>query len=41
MLSHIHLGISDLARSEAFYGPIMALVGWKPRFSDRSAGWAA
>lgn len=41
MLSHVHLGTNDLARAEGFYAPILALLGWRSRFSDPTAGWAA
>lgn len=41
MLSHIYIGASDLPRAEAFYGPILERLGWRPRFSDPVAGWAA
>ena len=40
MLSHIYLGTNDPVRSEAFYAPIMALLGWRLRFSDSEVGWA-
>lgn len=41
MFSHIYLGANDLARAEAFYGPILERLGWRPRFSDPVVGWAA
>lgn len=41
MLSHLCLGTSDLGRSEGFYAPIMARLGWRQRFSDPVAGRAA
>jgi len=41
MLSHIYIGANDLARAEAFYGPILERLGWRPRFSDPVVGWAA
>ncbi|WP_439817306.1 VOC family protein [Zavarzinia sp. CC-PAN008] len=40
MLSHIYLGTNDPARAEAFYAPILALLGWRLRFSDATTGWA-
>jgi len=41
MFSHIYLGANDLARAEAFYGPILDRLGWRPRFSDPVVSWAA
>ncbi|WP_424813995.1 VOC family protein [Roseococcus sp. YIM B11640] len=40
MISHIHLGVSDLGRAIAFHGPILAALGLVPKFRDESwAGW--
>lgn len=39
MISHIFLGTNDIVRAEAFYGPILDLLGWRLRFSEGNAGW--
>jgi catechol 2,3-dioxygenase-like lactoylglutathione lyase family enzyme len=42
MLSHIHIGVTDLARAYAFYAPIMEALGCRLKFRDdegRMAGW--
>ena len=40
MLSHTHLGVSDLARAVAFYSALMARLGLALKFHDPAAGWA-
>ncbi|MBP7001379.1 VOC family protein [Amaricoccus sp.] len=40
MISHVHLGTADLDRACAFYDPVMAALGFPPRFHDAAAGWA-
>jgi len=40
MLSHIHIGTRDFARSYAFYNAVLPLLGWRPRFLDQSRPWA-
>lgn len=40
MISHITLGVADIGRAVAFYGPLMALLGASLKFHDASAGWA-
>jgi catechol 2,3-dioxygenase-like lactoylglutathione lyase family enzyme len=40
VISHVHLGVADLARALAFYRPLLAELGLPARFEDESAGWA-
>ncbi|SME99255.1 VOC family protein [Pseudogulbenkiania subflava] len=40
MFSHIFIGVSDFDRALAFYEPLMATLGIKLRFCDRSRPWA-
>lgn len=40
MFSHIFIGVSDIDRALAFYEPLMASLGIKLRFCDRSRPWA-
>lgn len=40
MLSHVHLGTSDLDRAVAFYGAVMKTLGFRLRFVDRERQWA-
>lgn len=40
MLSHTTVGVSDLPRALAFYGPLMATLGLTLKFSEPDwAGW--
>lgn len=40
MLSHVTIGVADVARARDFYGPLLALLGLVPKFADaRWAGW--
>jgi lactoylglutathione lyase len=40
MFSHVFIGVSDFERALAFYTPLAALLGIRPRFVDRSRPWA-
>lgn len=40
MLSHVHLGTSDLKRAVAFYAVVMEPLGFRQRFVDRERQWA-
>ena len=40
MLSHVHVGITDLTRAFAFYAPLMEELGLVLRFKDAARGWA-
>ena len=40
MFSHVFLGISDFERALAFYDPLMAALGFEPRFRDPERPWA-
>jgi lactoylglutathione lyase len=40
VFSHIFVGVSDFDRALAFYGPLMATLGFEPRFCERSRPWA-
>ena len=40
MVSHIFIGVSDLARALAFYRPVLAALGWHERFCDPARPWA-
>lgn len=40
MISHVFIGIGDFDRALAFYEPLMACLGAKARFVDRSRPWA-
>ncbi|WP_420477323.1 VOC family protein [Noviherbaspirillum sp. ST9] len=40
MFSHIFVGVSDFDRALSFYDPLMAVLGVRPRFCDRSRPWA-
>ena len=40
MFSHIFVGITDFNRALAFYNPVMAALGIKPRFCDKERPWA-
>lgn len=40
MLSHVMVGVKDVAQACRFYGPILETLGLKPRFADSHwAGW--
>ena len=41
MLSHVFQGVGNFERELAFYRPLMACLGFTPRFCDRSRPWAA
>lgn len=41
MISHICIGITDFARANKFYAPIMARLGLTLRFSDANRPFAA
>ncbi|WAC73471.1 VOC family protein [Roseateles sp. SL47] len=40
MFSHVFLGVTNFNEAKAFYDPLMALIGARPRFSDHSRPWA-
>lgn len=40
MISHVYVGITDFARSLAFYSEIMAGLGYVRRFSEPEKSWA-
>ncbi len=40
MLSHTHLGVSDLSRAVTFYGAVMDALGYALKFHEPEAGWA-
>jgi lactoylglutathione lyase len=40
MFSHVFVGVSDFHRALAFYEPVMAALGVKPRFCDPERPWA-
>ena len=40
MLSHTHLGVSDLQRAVAFYSVLLKPLGLVLKFHDPAAGWA-
>lgn len=40
MISHTHLGTSNLARAVEFYGPVLGALGWCLRFRDDHRQWA-
>lgn len=40
MFSHIFVGVSDFERALKFYEPLMASLGIRQRFCDRSRPWA-
>lgn len=40
MFSHVHLGVTDFDRALAFYTPVLAALGLRPRFVDRATPWA-
>ena len=40
MFSHIFVGVTDFNRALAFYNPVMAALGIKPRFCDPARPWA-
>ena len=40
MLSHTHVGVSDLGRAVAFYSAVMERLGFALKFHDPAAGWA-
>lgn len=40
MISHVTVGISDLDRALAFYGPVLAELGLIQKFVEPENGWA-
>jgi catechol 2,3-dioxygenase-like lactoylglutathione lyase family enzyme len=40
MISHVHVGISDLRRALDFYTPVMAALGHELKFREMEKGWA-
>ena len=40
MFSHIFVGITDFNRALAFYNPVRAALGIKPRFCEPKRPWA-
>jgi len=40
MLSHVHIGVTDFARSFAFYQSVMDELGFKLKFSEPEQPWA-
>lgn len=40
MISHVNLGINDIAAARRFYDPLMARLGWRLRFSNAASGRA-
>ena len=40
MFSHIFVGVTDFDRALAFYNPVMAALGIKPRFCEPERPWA-
>ena len=40
MFSHIFVGVKDFDRALAFYNPLMAVLGIRPRFCEPSHPWA-
>ena len=40
MLSHTHLGVSDLERAVAFYGVVMDALGYALKFHEPGNSWA-
>jgi lactoylglutathione lyase len=40
MFSHIFIGVSDFEKALAFYTPLTALLGIRPRFVERDRPWA-
>ena len=39
MLSHIHIGVSDVRRALSFYAPVMEILGLELKFTENT--WAA
>ena len=40
MISHVTLGCDDIEASLAFWSPVLAALGARPRFVDRERPWA-
>ena len=40
MFSHIFVGVTDFNRALAFYNPVMAALGIRPRFCEPGRPWA-
>jgi len=40
VFSHISVGVTDFNRALAFYNPVMAALGIKPRFCEPERPWA-
>jgi lactoylglutathione lyase len=40
VFSHIFVGVTDFNRALAFYSPVMAALGIKPRFCEPERPWA-
>lgn len=40
MFSHLHVGVTDFERALAFYTPVLAVLGLRLRFVDRTRPWA-
>jgi catechol 2,3-dioxygenase-like lactoylglutathione lyase family enzyme len=40
MISHTHLGVSDLPRAMRFYGALMDALGYVQKFHEPENGWA-
>lgn len=40
MISHVHIGITDLDRAFDFYAPMLAALGLTLKFREDEAGWA-
>ena len=39
MIDHISIGVSDLDKSAAFYGPVLDAIGLKPLEVPRDHHW--
>jgi catechol 2,3-dioxygenase-like lactoylglutathione lyase family enzyme len=40
VFSHIHIGVSDLDKAIAFYGPLLGQLGLDLKFREEPRGWA-
>ena len=40
MISHVHIGVSDLGRALLFYQPLLRELGLEQKFIDRERQWA-
>lgn len=40
MLSHVHIGVEDFDRAQAFYSAVLPTLGWRLKFVDIAKPWA-